>query len=169
MLNSLTYQVKDGRLDVSLITWTELFFAASAFHSMSILARSWGVSTGWRRWGAQVEVGTFRWRRWWAALLCWQILGTRSWGWRVGIRVWVKVHVVLVFAVVARSCCLPSARGQCQPSRLVVGVVVTITDISAAWSSWGGSSTDWMVGSEKEEMGSYLKSVSGNFQTVLMK
>lgn len=167
-LSSLTCYVKDGRLDVSLIAWTELVFAASAFHSASILARSRGVSTGWRRWGAQVEVGALRWRRWRAALLRWQILGAGGRGWRVGVRVWVKVHVVLVFAVAAMSCRLPSARGQCQPGRLVVGVVVTIADIGAARSSRGGSSTDWMVGSEEEEVGSYLKSASGNFHTALM-
>lgn len=110
------------------------------------------VGAGRGRRGAQVEVGALSWRGRRAALLSWQVLGAGGRGWRIGVRVWVKVHVVLVvFAMVAMARGLPAARWWCQASRRMVRGVVTVTNISAAGSSgWCGTS-DWMVWSNVEE------------------
>ncbi len=79
---------------------------------------SWGVRAGWGGRGAQVEVAAFGGGRGWAALLRWHVLAAWGGGWRVGVRVWIEVHVVLV--------AFPAAGG-----------VVAVTHVCAAGGGGG--------------------------------
>lgn len=85
---------------------------------MDVCWVSWGVCAGRGGRGAQVEVAAFGGGRGGAALLRWHVLAAGGGGWRVGVRVWIEVHVVLV--------AFPAAGG-----------VVAVTHICAAGGGGG--------------------------------
>lgn len=89
---------------------------------MAVCRVSWGVCAGRGGRGAQVEVAAFGGGRGWAALLRWHVLAARGGGWRVGVRVWIEVNVVLV--------AFPAAGG-----------VVAVTHVCAAGGGRGRDPT----------------------------
>lgn len=91
-----------------------------------------------------------------AALLRRQVLGSGSRGRRVGVRVRVEVHVVLVvLSAVARH--LPAARRRRQPRRRAVGGVVAVADVGAAGSSGRGSTAGRVVRSDGDKHGQSVR------------
>lgn len=142
-----------GRRVLSLVKWTsEATLSCPSSQGSQAVGGSRGVGARWGRRRAQVEVGALGGRGRGAALFSRKILGSGSRGWRVGVRVWVKVHVVLVvFAMAAVACSLPAACWWCQPSRQVVGGVVAVTDVRTAGRSRWSCTTNWVVGSDGQE------------------